>query len=73
MCLELQCSSPVGSSPCIACSGPPLIVHNDPERSGIIHLSHRNLLADHLLVDAVDALQTALHATITCLNMHNML
>ncbi len=59
--LSRACDKPVGSCPGILCLGPPLITHYDPQRPCIVHLPHRNLLADHLLVDAVHALQPTLH------------
>ena len=58
-------NKPVGSCPGILCLGPPLITHYHPQGPCIIHLTHRDLLADHLLVDAVHALQTTLHTPVT--------
>ena len=55
---------PVSSSPSVACSATSLIIHDDPEGPSIVHLLHRDLLADHLLVGAVHALQAPLHTLV---------
>ena len=61
--MDIAGFTPVGSGPGVLCLSPSHVIHNHSERSCIIHLPYWNILADHLLVDAVHALQPALHTT----------